>query len=166
MSKTGADSPPPPPSNKHSAHHKSGKNRAGHRTNFQKWVTERSAHDSRFNMLSSTGVTRDKRRQDRLGSPESGAGSHAMDGGLSLNPAPDGVERPFKIAFYNAMDLSQSEDVVKYVMGELMPAAASLYRRHMRVRYPSGKMNFHGRKDLQDQPIPNGPNGEGVHTFT
>lgn len=90
-------------------------------------MAKRSAYGSRFNPMSTTGVTRNKRRQDHLGSPESGAGSHAMDGGLSLNPAPDGVERPCKIAFYNAMDLSQSEDVVKYVMGELMPAAASLY---------------------------------------
>lgn len=118
---------------------------------------------TRASPLTSTGVSVGPPLQNPSAG-ESKMGTQTMDSGLSLRPAPDGVSRPFKIAFYNAMDLSQHEDVVQYVMGELVPAAASLYRRHMRVRYPSGKLHFHGRTDMQQQPIPTGRNGEGVHT--
>ena len=147
-----------------------GPNKAGHKHNISTWALkklrgQRTSRGARSDPLSSTGVTVVPPLKNN-GAGEPKAGNKTMDGGLSFRPAPDGVERPFKIAFYNAMDLSQSEDMVKYVMGELVPAAASLYRRHMRVRYPSGKLRFHGRKDLQGQPIPAGPNGEGVLRFT
>jgi hypothetical protein len=55
--------------------------------------------------------------------------------GITIEPAPGAEHRPFKIAWYNAMDPTQPEEFVNYVHKELVPAATSLFRRHMRVRY-------------------------------
>lgn len=56
------------------------------------------------------------------------------DGSLGLAEVPDEQKRPLKIAYYNAMDPTQSEETVEYVMGTIMPAAATLLGRFVRVR--------------------------------
>eukprot|EP00892_Ulva_mutabilis_P001828 jgi/Ulvmu1/11646/UM008_0050.1 len=84
------------------------------------------------------------------------------DGSLGLAEVPDELKRPFKLAYYNAMDPTQTEETVQYVMGTIMPAAASLFRRFIRVRYPSGKLRFENETDLEGFPIPTGPNGDGI----
>lgn len=56
------------------------------------------------------------------------------DGSLGLAEVPDAQKRPLKIAFYNAMDPSQSEETVEYIMGRIMPSAVRLLGRYIRVR--------------------------------
>lgn len=56
------------------------------------------------------------------------------DGSLGLAEVPDAQKRPLKIAFYNAMDPTQSEETVEYIMGRIMPSAVRLLGRYIRVR--------------------------------
>lgn len=61
------------------------------------------------------------------------------DGTLRLAEAPEGQKRPFKMAFYYDFDPAESPDVVEYIQETLVPAAASLLGRWIRVRLSSLK---------------------------
>jgi len=47
---------------------------------------------------------------------------------------PDDQKRPFKVAFYYDLGPTQEQEIVEYTQGTLMPAAASVLCRWIRVR--------------------------------
>jgi len=56
------------------------------------------------------------------------------DGSLGLAEVADEFKRPLKFAYYNAMDPTQPEEIVEYIMGTIMPAATRMFGRFLRVR--------------------------------
>eukprot|EP00892_Ulva_mutabilis_P005907 jgi/Ulvmu1/3689/UM017_0105.1 len=77
--------------------------------------------------------------------------------------APDDTKRPFKLATYYIFQPGDPEDVMDFVQDDLMPTVSSLLARWLRVRFPSGELDFAGELDYDDEPIPPGPDGNGAY---
>eukprot|EP00892_Ulva_mutabilis_P001587 jgi/Ulvmu1/11429/UM076_0003.1 len=85
------------------------------------------------------------------------------DGTLGLAEVPDTQKRPFKLQWYTQFDPSATQEFRDFVTGTIMPAAASLLGRFVRVRFPSGPLQFAGRVDEAGEPIPPGPLPDGAY---
>eukprot|EP00892_Ulva_mutabilis_P006261 jgi/Ulvmu1/4006/UM186_0006.1 len=70
--------------------------------------------------------------------------------------------RPLSVAFINGTDMSAADE--EYLMGRLLPAAARVLGRSVRVRRPSGVLDFSssGVVDSMAQMIPDPPDGAGA----
>eukprot|EP00892_Ulva_mutabilis_P008327 jgi/Ulvmu1/5867/UM025_0129.1 len=62
-------------------------------------------------------------------------------------------KRPLKIAFYDKLDASRTPAEHKYIIDELMPAAAAVLGRSIRIRTPSGILPFVGFTNPDGSPI-------------
>eukprot|EP00892_Ulva_mutabilis_P005911 jgi/Ulvmu1/3692/UM017_0109.1 len=85
------------------------------------------------------------------------------DGTLRLEESPESDKRPFRLATYYRFRPGENQDVIDFVQDELMPTVASLLARWLRVRHPSGPLNFGTSVDLDMEQIPPGPDGNGAY---
>lgn len=93
--------------------------------------------------------------------------THQLAGTTVPSPPVENVQdqddpglRGLRLAFYDDLDPSRTDEERDYVMNKLMPATGAVLARSMRVSQPSGLLPLSGYPDEAGNPIPGDPAGK------